>query len=78
MKAPNDFSRRAPSESTQAFEQDRLESLSFRNRDGSIVLILLNGGATVATFNLSRNGKYASYHLEPASTFRWPSPAKAR
>jgi glucosylceramidase len=64
---------------SSTFEQDRLESVAFRNPDGSIVVIVLNGGTTAATFNLSWKGKYASYHLEPASvaTFRWASPAKA-
>jgi glucosylceramidase len=63
---------------SSSFEQDRLESVAFRNPDGSIVLIVLNGGATAATFNLSWKDKYASYHLEPAAvaTFRWPSQAK--
>ncbi len=61
-------------------EQDRLESVAFRNPDGSIVLIVLNGGTTAATFNLSWKDKYASYHLEPAAvaTFRWSSREKSR
>jgi len=44
------------------------------------VLIVLNGGTTAATVNLSCKGKYASYHLEPAAvvTFRWSRQAKAR
>ena len=62
-----------------AFEQDRLESVAFCNPDGSIVLLVLNGGTTAATFNLSWKDKYASYHLDPAAvaTFRWPSHPKA-
>jgi glucosylceramidase len=65
---------------SSTFEQDRLESVAFRNPDGSIVLIVLNGRTTGATFNLSWKDKYASYHLEPAAvaTFRWSSLAKAR
>jgi glucosylceramidase len=61
------------------FEQDRLESVAFRNPDGSIVLIVLNGATAAATFNLSWKEKYASYHLEPAAvaTFRWSPQAKA-
>jgi glucosylceramidase len=61
------------------FEQDRLESVAFRNPDGSIVAIVLNGGNTAATFNLNWKDKYASYHLEPAAaaTFRWSSQPKA-
>jgi glucosylceramidase len=62
------------------FEQERLESVAFRNPDGSIVLIVLNGGNAPVTFNLSWKDKYASYHLEPAAvaTFRWTSPGKPR
>ncbi|HKV61885.1 MAG TPA: glycoside hydrolase family 30 beta sandwich domain-containing protein [Candidatus Acidoferrum sp.] len=64
---------------SSTFEQDRLESVAFRNPDGSIAAIVLNGGTTAATFNLSWKGKYASYHLEPAAvaTFRWSSQAAA-
>jgi glucosylceramidase len=64
---------------SSTFEQDRLESVAFRNPDGSIVLIVLNSGTTAATFNLSWKDKYASYHLEPAAvaTFRWSSHPKA-
>lgn len=62
------------------FEQERLESVAFRNPDGSIALIVLNGGNAPVTFNLSWKDKYASYHLEPAAvaTFRWSSPGKPR
>jgi glucosylceramidase len=60
------------------FEQERLESLAFRNPDGSIVLLVLNGGNTTVTFNLNWKNRYASYHLDPAAvvTFRWSSRAK--
>ena len=60
---------------SSTFEQDRLEAVAFRNPDGSIVAIVLNGGTAAATFNLSWKDKYASYHLEPAAvaTFRWSS-----
>jgi len=63
---------------SSTLEQDRLESVAFRNPDSSIVLIVLNGGTTAATFNLSWKDKYASYHLEPAAvaTFRWSSQEK--
>jgi glucosylceramidase len=63
---------------SSTFEQDRLESVAFRNPDGSIVLIVLNGGTTAATFNFGWKGKYASYHLEPAAvaTFRWSTPSR--
>jgi glucosylceramidase len=64
---------------SSTFEQDRLESVAFRNPDGSIVLIVLNGAATAATFNFGWKESYASYHLEPAAvaTFRWSSQAGA-
>ncbi len=64
---------------SSTFEQDRLESVAFRNPDGSIVLIVLNGGSTAVTFSLSWKDQYASYRLDPAAvaTFRWSSQAKA-
>jgi glucosylceramidase len=63
---------------SSTFEQERLESVAFRNADGSIVVVVLNGGNSAVTFNLNWKGKYASYHLDPAAvaTFRWASPAK--
>ena len=63
---------------SSTFEQDRLESVAFRNPDGSIVAIVLNGGSMAVTFNLSWKDKYAFYHLDPAAvaTFRWSSHPK--
>jgi glucosylceramidase len=63
---------------SSTFEQERLESVAFRNADGSIVVVVLNGGNSAVTFNLNWKGKYASYHLDRAgvATFRWASPAK--
>jgi glucosylceramidase len=58
-----------------SFEQERLESVAFRNPDGSIVLMVLNGGNSAVTFNLNWKKMYASYRLDPAAvaTFRWSS-----
>jgi glucosylceramidase len=63
---------------SSTFEQERLESVAFRNPDGSIVLMVLNGGNAAVTFNFNWKNKYASYHLDPAAvaTFRWSSTAK--
>jgi glucosylceramidase len=63
---------------SSTFEQERLESVAFRNPDGSIVLIVLNGGNSALTFNLNWKKLYASYRLGPAAvaTFRWSSSTK--
>jgi glucosylceramidase len=63
---------------SSTFEQDRLESVAFRNPDGSIVLMVLNGGNSAVTFNLNWKNMYASYRLDPAAvaTFRWSSSTK--
>jgi glucosylceramidase len=63
---------------SSTFEQERLESVAFRNPDGSIVLIVLNGGNSAVTFNFNWKDKYASYTLAPAAvaTFRWSSSTK--
>jgi len=64
---------------SNTFDQDSLESVAFRNPDGSIVLIVLNSGGAPTPFNISWKRTYASYRLDPASvaTFRWSPPAKA-
>ncbi len=64
---------------SNTFDQGSLESVAFRNPDGSIVLIVLNSGGAPAPFNISWKRTYASYRLDPASvaTFRWSPPAKA-
>jgi glucosylceramidase len=61
-------------------EKEGLESVAFRNADGSIAVVVLNGGNSAVTFNLNWKGKYASYHLDSAAvaTFRWASPAMTR
>jgi glucosylceramidase len=64
---------------SNTFDQGSLESVAFRNPDGSIVLIVLNSGGAPTPFNISWKGTYASYRLDPASvaTFRWSPRAKA-
>src|SRR6516164_2085336 len=39
------------------------EDVAFRNPDGSLVLLVLNSGGSIATFNIAWAGKYASYKL---------------
>ena len=64
---------------SNTFEQGSLEDVAFRNPDGSLVLLVLNGSGSVATFNIAWAGKYASYKLPggAVATFRWHSQAKA-
>ena len=63
---------------SNTFDRGSLESVAFRNLDGSIVLIVLNSGGAPAPFNISWKGKFASYRLDPASvvTFCWSPPPK--
>jgi len=58
---------------SNSFEQGSLEDVAFRNPDGSIVLVVLNGSGGALRFNIGWHGKFASYKLESASvaTFRW-------
>jgi glucosylceramidase len=65
---------------SNTFDQGSLESVAFRNPDGSIVLIVLNSGGAPTPFNVSWEGTYAVYRLDPAAvaTFRWSWPQKAR
>jgi glucosylceramidase len=55
------------------FEQGSLESVAFRNPDGSVVLVVLNSSTSAVSFNVGWKGKYASYRVDPAAvvTFRW-------
>jgi glucosylceramidase len=61
---------------SNTFEQGSLEDVAFRNPDGSIILVVLNGSGASTRFNIAWKNRYASYKLDPASvaTFRW-SPA---
>lgn len=65
---------------SNTFGQGSLESVAFRNPDGSIVLIVLNSGGAPTDFSLGWKGKYAPYRFDTASvaTFRWSSPTKTR
>lgn len=64
---------------SNTFDQGSLEDVAFRNPDGSLVLLVLNGGSSI-TFNVAWAGKYASYKLPGGAvvTFRWNPPASAR
>jgi glucosylceramidase len=58
---------------SNTFEQGSLEDVAFRDPDGSIVLIVLNGSGLSTTFNIAWKDRFATYKLDPASvaTFRW-------
>jgi glucosylceramidase len=64
---------------SNSFDQGSLEDVAFRNPDGSLVLLVLNGTGGNLTFNIAWAGKYASYKLPggAVATFRWNSPAPA-
>ncbi len=64
---------------SNTFDQGSLEDVAFRNPDGSLVLLVLNSGGSVATFNIAWAGKYASYKLGggAVATFRWHGPANS-
>jgi len=64
---------------SNTFDQGSLADVAFRNPDGSLVLLVLNSGGSVATFNIAWAGKYASYKLPggAVATFRWHSQSKA-
>src|SRR5579859_412728 len=58
---------------SNSFEQGSLEDVAFKNPDGSIVLLVLNGANAPITFNIGWRDKYASYKLNSSAvaTFRW-------
>jgi glucosylceramidase len=58
---------------SNTFEQGSLEDVAFRDPDGSIVLIVVNGSGQSTTFNIAWKDRFATYKLDPASvaTFRW-------
>ena len=58
---------------SNSFEQGSLEDVAFRNPDGSIVLLVLNGSNDAMAFNIAWKKKYAWYKLGPGAvaTFRW-------
>ncbi len=64
---------------SNTFDQGSLEDVAFRNPDGSLVLLVLNSGGSIATFNIAWAGKYASYTLpgSAVATFHWHSQSKA-
>jgi glucosylceramidase len=60
---------------SNAFEQGSLEGVAFRNPDGSIVLLVLNGSYQPMSFNVEWQGQYFSSSLQAGSvaTFVWRS-----
>jgi glucosylceramidase len=58
---------------SNSFGQGSVEDVAFQNPDGSIVLLALNGGGSITSFNISWRGTYTSATLGPGvvATFRW-------
>jgi glucosylceramidase len=58
---------------SNSFGQGSLEDVAFQNRDGSIVLLVLNGSGASLPFNIAWKGEFASYRLSPGAvaTFVW-------
>ena len=65
---------------SNSFEEGSLEDVAFRNPDGSIVLIVLNGGSAPISFNIGWRGHYASYTLDggAVATFVWSAGRNSR
>jgi glucosylceramidase len=63
---------------SNTFEQGGLEDVAFRNPDGSIVLLVLNGSNQPVPFNVEWQGRYFSSSLEGGSvaTFVWHLPQR--
>ena len=63
---------------SNTFEQGGLEDVAFRNPDGSIVLLVLNGSNQPVPFNVEWQGRYFSSSLEGGSvaTFVWHPPQR--
>ena len=58
---------------SNTFEQGSLEDVAFRNPDGSVVLLVLNGSNQPISFNVGWHGQYFSSSLQGGSvaTFVW-------
>jgi glucosylceramidase len=63
-----------------SFDRGSLEDVAFRNPDGSLVLLVLNGSGGNVIFDIAWAGKFASYKLAggAVATFRWNSGATAQ
>ena len=63
---------------SNTFGEGSLEDVAFRNPDGTLVLLVLNTGGSIAHFNIGWAGKYAVYELPggAVATFRWNSSAR--
>ena len=64
---------------SNSFDQGSLEDVAFRNPDGSLVLLVLNGSGSNVNFNIGWAGTYANYKLPAGAvaTFRWNSASSA-
>ena len=58
---------------SNSFGQGSVEDVAFQNPDGSIVLLVLNGGGSIMKLDISWRATYASATLRPGvvATFRW-------
>ena len=59
---------------------EELQSVAFRNADdGSLVLLVLNGGSEERAFSVRSAGRSFRYQLPPGAvaTFTWQLPAAA-
>ena len=65
---------------SNSFGEGSLEDVAFKNPDGSIVLLVLNSGATPSSFNIAWQGQYAPYTLESGAvvTFSWSAKSERR
>jgi glucosylceramidase len=65
---------------SNTFEHGSLEDVAFRNPDGSIVLLVLNGSNEPVQFNVEWHRRYFSYQLQGGTvvTFRWHPPPTQR
>jgi glucosylceramidase len=63
---------------SNTFGSGSLEDVAFRNPDGSIVLLVLNGSNRPMKFNIGWRERYAHYTLAEGSvaTFVWEAPLK--
>ena len=57
---------------SNAFEQGSLEGVAFRNPDGSIVLLVLNGSYQPMSFNVEWQGQYFSSSLQAGPRCQHP------
>ena len=61
-------------------EADGISNVAFKNPDGSLVLIALNGNAAATAFSVKAQGKVFGYTLPAGAvvTFVWEAPVAKR